>query len=140
MGITDTLKSVVDSVGNPNREEEARNSKVAHEHVAMGGAGMTGHEQPETLYDALHGDSGLKNMKAHGNIGSGHDAGLGAKATAHQEEMAQRSRLRNEGMFVSHKKHDDLLNLSDEHRDVAGGSKLVDHTGVGSSEEDERLV
>jgi hypothetical protein len=84
MGITDTLKSVVDSVGNPNREEEAQNSKVAHEHVAMGGAGMSDHEQPQSLYDALHGDSGLRNMKAHGNIASGHDAGLGVKATAHQ--------------------------------------------------------
>lgn len=84
MGITDTLKSVVDSVGNPNREAEAQNSKVAHEHVAMGGAGMSDHEQPQSLYDALHGDSGLRNMKAHGNIASGHDAGLGAKATAHQ--------------------------------------------------------
>ncbi|KAG0659012.1 hypothetical protein C6P46_005397 [Rhodotorula mucilaginosa] len=133
MGITDTLKSVVDSVGNPNREEEAQNSKVAHEHVAMGGAGMSDHEQPQSLYDALHGDSGLRNMKAHGNIASGHDAGLG-------EEMAERSRLRNEGLFEPHKKHDELLNLSDEHRDVAGGSRLVDHTGVGASDEDERLV
>ncbi|GAA5868125.1 hypothetical protein JCM3774_001028 [Rhodotorula dairenensis] len=140
MGITDTLKSVVDSVGNPNREAEAQNSKIAHEHNAMAGAGMSDHEQPESLYDALHGDSGLRNMKAHGNIASGHDAGLGAKATAHQEEMAERSRLRNEGLFESHKTHDELLNMSDEHSDVAGGSKLVDFTGVGSSEENERLV
>lgn len=54
--------------------------------------------------------------------------------------MAERSRLRNEGLFESHKKHDELLNLSDEHSDVAGGSRLVDHTGVGASDEDERLV
>lgn len=54
--------------------------------------------------------------------------------------MAERSRLRNEGLFEPHKKHDELLNMSDEHREVAGGSKLVDFTGVGTSEEDERLV
>lgn len=55
--------------------------------------------------------------------------------------MAERSRLRNEGMFVPHTTHEGLMNQSDEHREVAMGSKLADHTGVGASEvEEERVV
>lgn len=54
--------------------------------------------------------------------------------------MAERSRLRNEGMFEPHTTHEGLMNKSEEHRNVAMGSKLEDHTGVGASEVDEERM
>lgn len=83
MSLVDNLKSAVLSVGLPNREEEVHNTKAVHEHDAQAGAGMSDHEQPQTLYDQLHGDAGLQTMKAKGNIATG-DSGLSKKATAHQ--------------------------------------------------------
>lgn len=72
-------------------------------------------------------------MRTHGNIGEGSGTGLQQKAVAHQEEMAERSRLRNEGLFESHVKHDKLVNMSDEHRAVADGSKMFGNEEEGSS-------
>jgi len=104
--------------------------------------------------DALRGDAGVQTMRAHGNIGEGHGSGLQRKAVAHQEELAERTRLKREGLFEPHVKHDKLVNMSDEHRSVADGAKTFGTDGSGevdgtasasaddklASADDERLV
>jgi hypothetical protein len=46
-----------------------------------------------------------------------------------QEQLAERSRLAREGLFEPHMTHDALTNLSEEHRDVASGSKVFGGPG-----------
>ncbi|GAA5840256.1 hypothetical protein JCM9279_002326 [Rhodotorula babjevae] len=127
-GILDSIKSVVSDVAYPNRESETGRD----DHDAAVGA-TASHDAPDGLMDALHGDNGVKTIRTHGNIGEGSGEGLQKKAVAHQEEMAERSRLRNEGLFESHVKHDKLVNMSDEHRAVADGSKMFGNEEEGSS-------
>ncbi|KAK4053912.1 hypothetical protein OIO90_003749 [Microbotryomycetes sp. JL221] len=63
-------------------------------------------------------------IKGSGNNGVGMDDGLRAKAIAQQEAVAERSRLRQNGMFESHVKHDKLVSMSPEHREVADGAHI----------------
>ncbi|GAA5824718.1 hypothetical protein JCM3770_003080 [Rhodotorula araucariae] len=116
-GIVDSIKSMAEAVAWPNKEEELGKG----EHDAAVGA-TASHDPPEGLWDELHGDAGLRTIKTHGNMGEGHGSGLQTKAVNHQEELAARTRLQREGLFEPHLKHDELVNLSDRHREVAGGS------------------
>lgn len=98
-----------------------------------------------TRADQLRGENGLRNMKTQGNIGQGHDTGLKQKAVNHQEELAERSRLHREGLFEPHMKHEDLVNKSDRHREVARGLSTLgggdgESGASATGQSDERLV
>ncbi|KAL8277251.1 hypothetical protein RQP46_010320 [Phenoliferia psychrophenolica] len=52
------------------------------------------------------------------------DAGLHMKANRQEDRVQERSNLQAEGMFVPHMKHDDLVNLSEAHREVSQGFSI----------------
>jgi hypothetical protein len=63
---------------------------------------------------------------ANANNGVGMDDGLRSKAIAQQERVAERSRLRQEGLLESHVTHEKLTAFSPEHREVADGARLME--------------
>ncbi|GAA5909173.1 hypothetical protein JCM5296_000808, partial [Sporobolomyces johnsonii] len=55
-------------------------------------------------------------------------------AIATQEHLAERTRLAREGKFETFMKHDALVNLDDEHRDIAHGSQVFGGPAWGAAE------
>ncbi|GAA5991695.1 hypothetical protein JCM5350_007321 [Sporobolomyces pararoseus] len=117
---TEKITAFAEAVAYPNRETNLGH----HEHDAAMGANLVEHEPASGLWDRLHGENTLRQIRSQGDCGEGMEDGLKRKAVAHQEQLAERSRLAREGLFEPHKKHDVLTNLSEEHRDVASGSKV----------------
>ncbi|GAA6014654.1 hypothetical protein JCM11491_000183 [Sporobolomyces phaffii] len=117
---TDKLTSLAESIAYPNKETNLGH----HEHDAAHGAALIDHEPSTGLWDRLQGENTLRQIRSQGDCGEGMEDGLKRKAVAHQEQLAERSRLAREGLFEPHMTHDALTNLSEEHRDVASGSKV----------------
>ncbi|GAA5910012.1 uncharacterized protein JCM6883_000522 [Sporobolomyces salmoneus] len=133
--ITEKLTSFAESIAYPNKETHLG----ANEHDAAHGATLVDNKPAEGVWDRLHGENTLRQIRAQGDCGQGMEDGLGGKATRHQEEVAERSRLAREGLFEPHKTHDALTNLSEEHRDVASGSKAFGGTEEAKSAINESL-
>lgn len=76
--------------------------------------------------DALTDHHGRLSVIANANNGVGMDEGLRSKAIAQQERVAERSRLRAEGLLESHVTHEKLTSFSPEHREVADGARLME--------------
>ncbi|GAA5820243.1 hypothetical protein JCM11251_005542 [Rhodosporidiobolus azoricus] len=145
-GIRDKLASFASSIAYPNLDEQARGTNDEHgrpagEHDAAHGSRIVNHDVPETLYDKLHGDNGLRTIKTGGNQGQGHDSGLKRKGVEHQEQLAERSRIARAGEWEPHMKHDDLVA---KHADIAHSSDDVPSAsevgGVGAAADEQRLV
>ncbi|GAA5858230.1 hypothetical protein JCM1840_001096 [Sporobolomyces johnsonii] len=118
--IKDTLSSFAERLAYPNKDE-----KLGHvEHDAAQGASLVEHDTSSGVWDRLHGENTIRQLQSQGNCGVGHDSGLKRKAVEHQEQIAERTRLAREGKFEPHTTHDQLLNMSDEHREIAQGSQL----------------
>ncbi|GAA5950646.1 hypothetical protein JCM3765_000564 [Sporobolomyces pararoseus] len=117
---TEKISAFAQSVAYPNLDTEAGH----HEHDAAMGANLVDLEPSTGVWDRLHGENTMRQIRSQGDCGVGMEDGLKRKAVAHQEQLAERSRLAREGLFEPHKKHDVLTNLTEEHRDVASGSKV----------------
>jgi len=115
--MSDVLSKVYNAVAHPVEKEPI-------EHNASHGASLQEHDPPAGFFNRMTSDETTKQIKSQGNNGAGMDDGLRSTAIAQQERVAERSRLQAEGMFEPHMKHDDLVNLSPEHRAVADGTKL----------------
>ncbi|BGP16303.1 hypothetical protein JCM10213v2_004305 [Rhodosporidiobolus nylandii] len=138
--IKDTLVSAISAVGYPNMPEEASATAGGLEKDAATGASLVNQEPPQTLYEKLHGDEGLQNIKTQGNQGQGHDSGLKAKGVQHQEELAERSRIARAGEWEPHAKHGalkgahgDAATESQDPPSLAGG-------GVGKVVNEQKLI
>ncbi|GAA6034063.1 hypothetical protein JCM8097_000673 [Rhodosporidiobolus ruineniae] len=134
--IRDTLASFAESIAYPNKDANQQD-----DHDAAHGSRLVNSDPPETLYDELHGEKGLRNIKVQGNQGQGHDSGLKRKGVEHQEQLAERSRLARAGEFEPHKKHADMVAA---HPDTAHASDTPPPAGevggIGAQVEDQRLV
>ncbi|SCV72218.1 BQ2448_4912 [Microbotryum intermedium] len=95
------------------------------EYPAHHGASSTQHHETDTpILQKLWSPDTTLQVKANANNGVGMEDGLQAKAIQQQENVAERSRLRKEGLFEEHMTHDGMTNLSQEHRAVADGSRV----------------
>ncbi|GAA5939296.1 uncharacterized protein JCM15063_004479 [Sporobolomyces koalae] len=117
---TDKLAGFAQSIAYPNMDQNLGH----HEHDAAHGAALVDHEPASGVWDRLHGENTLRQIRSQGDCGDGMEDGLKRKAVAHQEHLAERTRLAREGLFEPHTSHDVLTNMSDEHRNVASGSKV----------------
>ncbi|GAA5964780.1 hypothetical protein JCM21900_003994, partial [Sporobolomyces salmonicolor] len=72
----------------------------------------------------VHGENTMRQIKSQGNCGGTHEFGLKSKAVMHQERLAERTRLAREGKFEAYTTHDAMVNLDDEHRNIAQGSQV----------------
>ncbi|GAA6013815.1 hypothetical protein JCM10207_008202 [Rhodosporidiobolus poonsookiae] len=141
--IRDAVSSMAESIAYPNKDEKLGFG----EHDAAHGASLVEHNAPEGVWETLHGEDGLRQLKSQGNQGQGHDSGLKRKGVEHQEQLAERTRLAREGLFEPHMKHDAMINLDDEHRDVAQGSQLnldgppsAEEGGLGKQVNEQKLI
>ncbi|GAA6064590.1 hypothetical protein JCM10212_003766 [Sporobolomyces blumeae] len=117
----ETVAAFAEKIAYPNMETNAGHL----EHDAAHGASLQELEPSTGLWDRLHGENTVRQIRSQGNCGVGHEDGLKRKAVAHQEQLAERSRLAREGLFEPHVKHDVLTNMTEEHRDVASGSQVL---------------
>ncbi|GAA5824286.1 hypothetical protein JCM5353_007007 [Sporobolomyces roseus] len=117
---TEKLTAMAEHIAYPNAGTHAGHL----EHDAAHGASLVEHEPATGMWDRLHGENTIRQIRSQGDCGVGMEDGLQGKAIRQQEQVAERSRLAREGLFEPHMSHEAMTNLTEEHRDVASGSKV----------------
>ncbi|KAK4054447.1 hypothetical protein OIV83_000941 [Microbotryomycetes sp. JL201] len=119
MTVTDSINKALFTIAHPRGEATPNLEHPAH----LGACSPPKNDDDNALRRLVSPDT-TRTIKGMGSNGVGMDDGLRSKAIAQQEAVAERSRLRQNGMFEPHVKHDKLVSMSPEHREIADGAHI----------------